>query len=118
MANCMVHHTGKPRKGWLRFARRRNGEEAKGRPSHIGRTVLSQMAAVTDDLSQYIIRNAVKAQVRSSKIKRMFVSGVVGVKRRDNEKIISISFAENVMEFRDQRFPLRCKTSANFSILK
>ena len=70
----MAHHTGKPRKGVPRLARRRNGEEAEGQPSHTGRTVLSQMAGLTNDLSQYIIRNAGNAQVRSSEIKRLFVS--------------------------------------------
>ena len=45
-----------------------------GEPSHTGRTVLSQVAGLTNDLLQYIIRNAWNAQVRSSKIKWMFVS--------------------------------------------
>ena len=36
----------------------------QGRQSHMGRTILSQMAGLTRDLSQYIIKNARHAQVR------------------------------------------------------
>ena len=55
-----------------RLSRRRNGEEAKGRPSHSGRAILSRNSGLTINLSQ---KNATFAHVRSSKIKQLFVSG-------------------------------------------
>ena len=54
-------------------ARRRKGEEAKGRPSHIGRATLGQMAGLRDDLLQCIIKNGRNTQIRSSKIKQLSV---------------------------------------------
>ena len=98
-----------------RLAKRRKSEEAKGRPSHIGRAILSQRACLTYDLSQLIIRNMRLTHTRSSdgehlvvsrwsKFKHMFshsVSGIVNVEdlcsnieRGHNESTFNITFRE------------------------
>ena len=56
-----------------RLAKRRKGEEAKGRPSHIGRAILSQRACLTYDLSQLIIRNMRLTHTRSNGIEHLVV---------------------------------------------
>ena len=58
----IVRKLYRPPHGWTakeepRLARRRKSGEAKGRPSHIGRSILSQMAGLRDDLLQHIVRN-------------------------------------------------------------
>ena len=48
---------------------RRKGEEAKERPSHIGRAILSRIACFTDNLSQHI------THIKSSDVEQLVVSG-------------------------------------------
>ena len=74
MAGRMVHHTGKPQEEEPRLARRRNGEEAKGQPPHMGRAILILLTGLQNDLSQNIIGNDRNTTIRSSKIKQLFVS--------------------------------------------
>ena len=72
---CIIHQRGKPRKKLgLDPPSGEKGEEAKGRLSHIGRAILSQLAGLRDDLLQYIIRNTKNPQIRSSKVKQLSVS--------------------------------------------
>ena len=133
IAKCKAHQLMKPRKEEPRLARRRNGEESKERPSHKGRTVLGQMAGVTNDLSQHAIKNDRNARVRCSKIKRMFVSGWCKLENwflhsvpaiqnaADCEQVLSAGTMKESSasrEFCGQTFPRRCKTPSNFSILK
>ena len=101
-----------------RLAKRRKGEEAKGRPSHIGRAILSQWACLTYDLSQLIIRNMRLTHTRSSgsehlvvsrwcKFEHMFsnpVSAIVDVEdlcsnieRRHNEITFNTTFREEFL---------------------
>ena len=50
-AKCKAHLKGKPREEGPRSARRQKGEEAKRRPSHIGRAILRQTAGLSKVLS-------------------------------------------------------------------
>ena len=95
-AKCRAHRKGKPRKKGPRPARERKGGEAKGRPSHIGLTILSRKAGLTNNLSWYIVRNARFAQVRSSKNKQLFVSGWCKFEHRFSHPFPAIQNAEDL----------------------
>ena len=66
-AMCRTHRKGKARKRGLRPARRREGGEAKGRPSHIGR-------AGSRDNPLQCIKNTRNTQTRCSESKHLYVS--------------------------------------------
>ena len=129
-ANCKAHRKGIPRKKGPRPARRRESGEAKGRPSHIGRTVLSQLAGLRDDLLQHVVRNTRNMQVRSSESKHLSVSKWGKFKHWFSHAVPSILNDENLrtdVECRDnectcvkrtllccQNFPQGRKLFSNF----
>ena len=51
---------GATKKKRPRLAKRRNGEEAKGRPSHSGRAILGRSTCFTDNLLQNVVKHEVQ----------------------------------------------------------
>ena len=82
-----------------RLARRRKGEDAKGRPSHIGRAILSQRACLTDNLSQHNIRNTGFTQITSSEIKNRVVSTWCKFEHKFSNPVSTIINAEDLCAY-------------------
>ena len=87
---CGIHRKGKPRKEAPRLARRRKGEEAKRRPSHIGR------AGLREDPLQHFSRNTRNTQVRCNKGNQLSTSKGGKFEHRFSYPVSSIFNAEDL----------------------
>ena len=58
----------------MRLAKRRNGEETKGRPLHIGRAILGGSTCFTNNLLQNVVRYMRHRQNRRNDAEQLFVS--------------------------------------------
>ena len=72
--NCTAHRKGKPRKMCFDFPGSGKRSGVEGATVTHGRTVLSQVAGLLDDLLQHVVRNARNTQLQRSTIQKLSAS--------------------------------------------
>ena len=87
---CRTHRNGKPRRRAPRHAKRRKGEEAKRRPSHI------DLVGLRENTLQHFRRNTRNRQLRCNKGKCLSTSKRSKFEHRFSNSISSIFDAEDM----------------------